>query len=306
MWFKNLHFYRFIKPFTLSAEQLEAELGKNCFRRCGSQELGSYGWVSPLGRGADALLHAANGYLMVAACKEEKILPGAVVNEILGERVAELEEQQMRRVHSKERAELRDQVINELLPRAFSRTQRMHAYIAPQQGYLIIDSASSKKAEELTVLLRKSLGSLPIALPESNENPVAVMTRWLTDGDCPADFTLESECELRSPEEEGGIVRCRRQNLESQEIQSHLEAGKGVIRLALSWNDRLSFVLDESLAIKRLKFLDIIQEQAAEVETDDAVVRFDADFSIMSLELSAFIDRLFAVMGGEKPLPSDG
>ncbi len=299
MWFKNLQLLRFIQPFTMTEAELEVRLDAYRFRPCGALEPISVGWSPPLGRKGSQLVHTTNGYLMIAAAKEEKILPAAVINELVGERVEELENEQMRPVGKKERDELRSEILLDLLPRAFSRTLRTYAYIAPREGWLIVDAASRKKAEELTVLLRKALGSLPITFPTSVERPTTVMTRWLTEHQCPADFVVESECELRSPEDEGGVVRCRRQDLATPEIQAHLEAGKEVIQLALSWNERMSFLLDEAFSLKRLRFLDMVQDQAAEVETDDEATRFDTDFSIMTLELAAFIPRLFEVFGGE-------
>jgi len=300
MWFKNLALLRFTEPFTLTAEELEQRLQTGRFRPCGSLEPVSYGWCSPVGRADDApLVHAANGYLMICGLKEEKILPASVINEMLAERVAEQEERKGTPLRKKERDAIRDEVLHDLLPRAFSHTRRTYAYIDPKGGWLVVDSASAKKTEELASWLRRCVETLPVALPASNERPAAVLTRWLADGQAPSDIVVENECELRSTEEDGGIVRCRRHDLSAPEIQNHLEAGKEVSKMALTWNDRLGFVIDDALGIKRLRFLDVIQEQAAEVDTADEVERFDVDFSIMSLELSAFLPRLFELFGGE-------
>ena len=126
------------------------------------------------------------------------------------------------------------------------------------------------------------------------------MTQWLLNDQAPADITIEDECELRSPEEEGGIIRCKRHDLSVPEIKNHLDTGKEVIKLAVSWADRLSFIIDEHLAIKRLRFLDLIQDQVADIETYDEAEQFDVDFSIMSLELANFLPRLIELFGGEQ------
>ncbi len=300
MWFKNLALLRFTESFTLTADELEQRLQTGRFRPCGSLEPASYGWCAPVGREEDApLVHAANGYLMICALKEEKILPSSVVNEMVAERIAEHEDRKGTPPGKKERDAIRDEVLHDLLPRAFSHTRRTYAYIDPKGGWLVVDSASAKKTEELASWLRRCLESLPVALPASNERPAAVLTRWLTDGQAPSDIVVENECELRSTEEDGGIIRCKRHDLSAPEIQNHLEAGKEVSKMALTWNDRLGFVIDDALGIKRLRFLDVIQEQAADVETADEVERFDVDFSIMCLELSTFLPRLFELFGGE-------
>jgi recombination associated protein RdgC len=303
MWFKNLALLRFTEPFALSAVELEERLAQRRFQHCGSLDLASLGWCAPLGRDSHPLVHAANGFLMICLQKEEKILPASVVNEIVAERVQDIEDQRGQPVRRKERDSIRDEVTQDLLPRAFSFSRRTYAYIDPKGGWLVVDSASAKKTDELAALLRQCLGSLPVAPFATRERPSLAMTQWLGEGGPPPGVTLEDECELRSPEEDGGIVRCRRHDLSAPEIQNHLEAGKEVIKLAFTWSDRLSLVLDEALSVKRLKFLDLVQEAAAEVDTDDPAQRFDADFAIMSLELAAFLPQLAGMFGGDSLQP---
>ena len=125
------------------------------------------------------------------------------------------------------------------------------------------------------------------------------MTGWLLNNEAPHDITIEDECELRSPEEAGGIIRCKRHDLALPEIKNHLDTGKEVIKLAVNWADRISFIIDENLAIKRLRFLDLIQDQVADIEANNDAEKFDVDFSIMSLELANFLPRLIELFGGE-------
>ncbi|OQK17661.1 recombination-associated protein RdgC [Methyloprofundus sedimenti] len=299
MWFKNLAIYRLTEAFTLTPTELEEKLQSLRFKPCSPSETFSYGWTSPLGRGSEQLIHQANGFMMLCATKEEKVLPTTVVNEMTAERITEKEDQEARKLSKKERSELKDQIIFELLPRAFSFSKKTFAYIDPKGGWLIVDAASAKKAEELISFLRKNLGSLPLVPVSTKEKPVSTMTQWLLQNETPADVLIEDECELRAPEEAGGIIRCKRQDLAAPEVKNHLDTGKQVIKLAISWSDRLSFIVDENLSIKRLKFLDLIQDQVADTETDSAEEQFDVDFTIMSQELSSFLPRLVELFGGE-------
>ncbi len=292
MWFKNLAVYRFTEPFTLAADVLEQKLLQQPFRACGAQDEFSFGWTAPQGKSAEALVHASNGFLMVCAKKEEKVIPSSVINEMLQERINELEEREARKLPAKERARIKDELIFELLPRAFTFSRKTYAYIDSQGGWLVVDAASAKKAEDLLSQLRKCLGSLPVVPIGASLKPATEMTQWLLSNTSPKDIVIEDECELRSPEEEGGIIRCKRHDLALPEIKNHLDSGKQAIKLAMRWADRLSFVLDESLSVKRLKFLDLIQEQAADIEAFDEAEQFDADFSIMSAELAQFLPRL--------------
>lgn len=299
MWFKNLAIFRFSEPCTLDPEQLENQLEPMRFHPCGSHQEFSFGWAPPLGRSSEQLVYAANGFLMICGQKEEKVLPAAVINDLLQEKIQEAEDSQNRKLGKKERTAIKDEILFDLLPKAFSFSRRTFAYIDPKGGWLIVDSGSAKKAEDLVSLLRKCLGTLPVAPPSTNQKPASVMTRWLVDHQPPGDITIENECELRSLEEEGGIIRCKKQDLTQPEIKNHLDTGKQVLKLAVSWNDRMSFILDESLAVKRLRFLDMIQEQAAETDVQDETGQFDVDFSIMSLELAGFLPRLMELFGGE-------
>ncbi len=301
MWFKNLQLYRLTRPFTLSAEEVHEKLAADPFRPCGSLETATQGWVPPLGRLGEQLTHFSGGFILVCARKEEKILPAAVVREEVDEKVLAIEETQMRPVRRKERESIRDEVLQDLLPRAFTRSGRTYAYIDPRGGWVVVDAGSAKKAEEVLSLLRQSLGSLPVAPPRLRMAPATVMTHWLTGEIPPGAFEIGDECELREPAKEGGVVRCKRQDLWADEVRAHLAAGKQVSRLAVRWNERIACVLGEDLAVKRLGFEDVIQEQA-DVDEDD-IARFDTEFALMTLELSRFIPAVMEAFGGEEEDP---
>lgn len=300
MWFRNARLYRFTKPLTLSPEELEEKLAPAAFKPCGPNEPLRLGWAAPLGRQGEQLVHSANGYHMICLRKEEKLLPAAVIKEAVAERVEMIEAEQGRRVRRKEKDEIREQLTLEMLPRAFSRSRHCFAYLAPGDGWLIVDAASAKQAEELTSHLRKTLGSLPVRPPAVEQSPAFTMTGWLQDSIAPPTGLVPGmECELRDPGEEGGVVRCRGLDLQSEEVLTHLGSGMQVVRLALDWQESLSFVLDEELALRRLKFGDTLREQLDDIDSDDAAAKFDAAFSLMALELSRLLPILLEAFGGE-------
>jgi len=187
-----------------------------------------------------------------------------------------------------------------MLPQAFSRNRRSFAYLAPKDGVLVVDASSAKQAEDLASTLRKSLGSLPVRPPVLEQAPIFTFTSWLNETiDLPGTVVLGDECELKDPSEDGGVVRCKGLNLKADEILNHLNAGMEVTKLALTWDDNVSFVLDEEMGIRRLKFGETLQDQLDDVDVDDAVAKFDAAFTIMTLELSKLIPGLLEVLGGE-------
>lgn len=298
MWFNNLQVYRFTKPFRLTAEVLDEQLAAHPFAPCNNQQTSSYGWVTPLGKHSPQYVHATNGYLMICAREQEKILPAAVINEKLEEKVRELEEKESREVYRKEKTAIKEELMFDLLPRAFARSRLQYAYIAPRQGLLIVNSASAKRAENLLNQLRESIGSLAV-IPLSCKNIAShSMTHWLSSGDIPQPFTLGQDCMLKDLQQ-GSSIRCKQHDLQSDDITAHIKSGMMVSQLQLQWKDKLLCVIDEKLAIKQLKFTDVVQEQANASNSDDAASQFDADFAIMSAELDDFIRDLVAAFGGE-------
>jgi recombination associated protein RdgC len=297
MWFKNLILYRLASPLSLEPDRLDELLLKKAARPCAKLEFSSYGWTPPLGRLGKTMTQVTYGNIMICARKEEKVLPASVIREMVEDRLSRIEQAEARRVARFERQDIRDEVLQDLLPKALVRVGLTYAYVDLRQGWLLVDAASSSKAEELTSLLRSSVDGLSIQPLTVDKRPATVMTGWLERA-APKDFSLEYECELRDPMDEGGIVRCRQQDLDSAEIRAHLDAGKQVARLALNWDKRLSCLIGEDLTIKRLRFSGLVLDEAAEAEAEDAASRFDADFAIMSLELNRFLPRLFEVFGG--------
>ncbi len=298
MWFKNIHVYRFKKPCELNAEALNAQLADQAFIPCGSQDLNRLGWTPPLGRHGSEFVHSTNGYLMFCLKRQDKLLPPAVVNEELEEKALAIEEGEARKLPRKERQSLKDEIIFSLLPKAFMRSTLQFVYIAPRDDLLIVNAASTKRAEGLLTELRETLGSLSVIPLTSKQQPIEVMTQWVASGMPAQGFELGDECELRANDDIRSVIRCKNQDLASSEITSHLKAGMHVSKLALSWQDRIEFMLDENLAIKRLRFSDVVQDKANEAETDDVATQFDVDFSIMSLELAEFLKALISVFGG--------
>ncbi|MBV2132803.1 recombination-associated protein RdgC [Pseudomonas sp. MAP12] len=301
MWFRNLLVYRLTQDLQLDVEKLEAALASKPARPCASQELATYGFVAPLGKGADApLVHASQDFLLIAARKEERILPGSVVRDALKEKIDEIEEQQMRKVYKKERDQLKDEIVQTFLPRAFIRRNMTFAAIAPQQGLILVDASSPKKAEDLLSTLREALGSLPVRPLSVKVAPTATFTDWMKNQQASNGLQLLDECELRDTHEDGGIVRCKRQDLGSDEVQNHLAAGKLVTKLSLAWSDKLSLLIDDKLALKRLRFEDLLQDQAEQDGGDDALAQQDASFTLMMLTFVEFLPQLIEALGGEE------
>lgn len=294
MWFKNLYFFAFTRPFQWSEEDLEKHLSEHLFTPCGSTEMSHFGWVNALGKHGSTAVHAVNGNYLLRARKEEKILPAPVIKDMLEEKIAQLETEQSRKATKKEKEQLKEDIIFELLPRAFSRVTDTNAYISPADNIIVVNTGSRGKAEDFLALLRKVLGTLPVTSFTPEKAPDELMTDWLTEHNLGSQFQLGMEAELHALGDDGAVVRVKNQDLTSEEIKTHLDAEKYVVKLALEWDESLSFILCDDLAIKRLKFYDVLQEQNDDIDGDDVVARLDADFALMAAEINRFIGDLLA------------
>ena len=290
MFFKNLTFFRF--PTTHDFSQLDELLPEAALKPVGPMELSSRGFISPFGRDAEALSHRINDSLWLSVGGEDRILPSAVVNDLLGKKLAEFEEKQGRRPGSRMRKQMKEDLVQELLPRAFVKPSRTDALIDLEHGFVAVDTSSKKSGENVVSEIRRALGSFP-ALPLNAEvAPRSVLTGWIAGEPLPEGLSLGDECELKDALDGGAVVKCQRQELVSDEIAKHLEAGKQVTRLALNLDDHVSFVLGEDLTVRKLKLLDGAVDSLENTERDDLRAELDARFALFSGE----VKRLFVVL----------
>lgn len=296
---KNLRVYRLSRDYKFDTTSLQHQLKAMEFTPCGSQDMAKAGWVAPLGEGAGMLFHAAGKHILLSRCREEKILPREVIQKELNAKIQRLEADQGRRLKKTEKDSLRDEILHTLLPRAFSRQQRNWLWIDTERSLIAVDASSAKKAEDSLALLRKTLGSLPV-VPLTLETPVELtLTGWVKQRRAPDLFHLGDSAVLHAVLEDGGKVTCKKHDLDCDEVAMHLEAGKVVTRLALSWRERIDFILDDSFAFSGLRFADSLRDQNDDIDHEDAAARFDADMTLLTGELAALISDLVDALGGE-------
>ena len=295
MWFKNLQIYRLPAPWAYTPEQLEEALSSNKFTPATSMDLMRQGWDTPRPNGG--LVHVVNKQMLILLGTEKKLLPATVINQVAKARAAEMEEAQGFAPVKKAMKELKERVADELLPRAFSIRSNVWTWIDPVNGWLVVDAASPAKADEVIKLLLKAVDKLPLESLRVQRSPVAVMTEWLQADDAPAGFTVDMDTELRATGESKATVRYVRHTLEADDVRRHIAAGKQCTRLAMTWIDKISFVLTESLAIKSIMPRDVIKETESSTKNDEE--RFDGDMMLMTGELSKLMADVVEALGGE-------
>ena len=305
MFFRNLTLFRFPKSTSKSLSELETRLAAHRLRPCGPIELATRGFVSPYGRESEELVHRSGKFALIAIGSEDKLLPASVIAEALAEKISAINAKEGRRIGARERKRLKEEVVTDLLPRAFVRPSRTFAYLAEESGWMIIDTASRKSAEESVSQVREALGRFPATPMAPTESPRILMTDWLVAGKLPAGLSWGDECELRDPAEAGAVVRCRRQDLESDEVREHLKSGKQVFQLGLELDGRMAFVLGEDLTVRKFRFLDVVLDEIGEEASESAQAELDARFALMTLETKRLLEKLDEWFGLPRPDAKD-
>ena len=294
MWFKNLQIYRLPVSWKLDLPEFISQLATQAFQPCSNSEMQSQGWVAPRANGE--LVHCVNQQLLLQLSTERKLLPSSVINQVTKARALEIEEQQGFKPGRKALKELKEQVAEELLPRAFSIQSSTMVWMDPVHGWLVVDASSPARCDEVLKLLLKCNDKLPLEMLRVSLSPLAAMTDWLAGNEAPAGFTIDQDTELRSKAESKATVRYVRHTLDPKEIASHIASGKQCTKLALTWSDKVSFVLTENLSLKRVQALDVLTEKT---EAHHEEEKLDGDFALMCGELNLLLSDLVLALGGE-------
>ena len=291
MWFKNLRVYQFTQPFSLPTD-LDSQLGAYPYNPCQRHQLASFGFISPFSEQSEVLHHKVGDNVLLCAKKEEKVLPASAINAQLDDKAQAYAQEHGRPMPKKERAALKEDIVHEMLPQAFSRFSVIWAYIDVKGQRLIVDSSASNKAEDFNALIRGALGSLPVKPWGAEQSAEVFFTQWLQQQAAPAPFELGTDAELKGVGDEPAVVRLKQQELASDEILTHLSHGKLATKLGLLWDAHMSFVLEDDYAIKRLQFSEVVKEQNDDMAGADKADQLDADFTLMALECNALLDQL--------------
>ncbi len=292
MWFRNLQAYR-ISSGNITLNSLEEALSQHALQACMQMEMQSRGWVPPRDE-QENFIHAYGQQWLIALGVEKKLLPAGVINQHAKNRIAQIEKMQGYKPGKKQVRDIKEATIIELLPRAFTQRHKTYAWIDALKNRLIIDTTSTQKADELVEVLIKSMHGLTLAPLETQISPSSAMTRWLSGDDLPSIFSIDRDCELQGMSDERATVKYTHHALETEETVRHIRAGKKVIRLAMTWDSKISFVLHDNLQLRRIAPQDILKESAE--STDELFV---SDFAIMTGELSQLITAMVDALGGE-------
>ena len=305
--FKSACFFRTADDFVLpDTDALERVLQKSRFVPCGPTQPESTGWLPPRGNKSKVLAEAVGGQLILKLCTEKRAVPSSAVKSAVEERVERYKaETGNERVPAKLKKEFKEEVLLDLLPRAFSKRTTTLLWLDAKGRMLVVDAGSLAGADRIVSSLLAALLEVPGAAPSldlqlvhTQTSPSASMAHWLSTREAPWHFTVDRDCELKAADEQKSSVRYARHTLDIDEVAQHIAAGKVPTQLAMTWNDRVSFVLSDAGQIRKLKMLDVVLKEAEDGKGKDDD-NFDANAAILTGELSQLIPDLLEALGGE-------
>ncbi|MGN8157438.1 recombination-associated protein RdgC [Salinisphaera sp. SWV1] len=297
MWLRNLCVFLGTDTFPWSAADLENALGEALCPECGEQTVSVGGFVPPI-KGEHAMTHVVDGLAICVYQEISRVLPGPVLTEEVEERIERIQAKEGRSVGRREKADIRDQAHFELLPRAFTRSKRTTCVIDLRASRVWVDASSETRAETVITALREALGTLPVTRPEPRMNPAEELSRWVADENAlPDGFECGDRCVLESTDEVKSSVRVNAMDLQAEEIRAHLAGGMQATRLNVAVDDAIEFDLDDQLDLKRIRALDLIQDDLDSLDADDAVAELTARIALQGEALRGILDRLYTHFG---------
>ncbi|MDM0046591.1 recombination-associated protein RdgC [Variovorax dokdonensis] len=301
--FKNVIVFCIDPSWNQDLAQAEEALGAHRFAPCGASQEKSTGWVPPRGQEHGPLIESIQGQWLLEFMIEAKSIPGSVVRRKVDERAAQIEATTGRRPGRKEQKEMKEQVTQELLPMAFSRYARVMVWVDRTQRRLVINASNLARADEVVSSLIEQLSGLGVSALHTAIEPASAMSGWLHTQEPPADFSIDRECELKATDDSKAAVRYAKHALDIDEVRAHIDAGKRPTRLAMTWDDRVSFELTEGLQLRKLVFLEGTDKAAEGGKPEDD---FDADAAIATGELGQLLPALIEALGGEQQIGGGG
>ncbi|MDQ7050683.1 MAG: recombination-associated protein RdgC [Enterobacterales bacterium] len=295
MWFKNCHIYRLPADFSIQAGQLEQQLQARIFRPCAAMVDKTQGWVAPLGRESEMLTHSVNGCLLVCLRKEQKVIPASVVKETMEEKVFEEQQRLGRKIYRTEKLRLKDDILASLLPKAFVRASHTFGYFDIKNKWLLIDSSSATQVDDFYQMLVDSMGSFGASPFMSDGNPSDILNQWVLEQP-PSLFELKGEYWLKDLRQDR-VAQFKDLDGENLFVADLIKDGYTTQRLGIIFEDQLSVAIQDTMQLKRIKFSDQLLQENKDIDDEDPLHRFDADFVLMTSSLAKLINHLQQLFG---------
>lgn len=290
--FKNLTLYRIDAAWNADLQAVEQALQASTFTPCGATQAESAGWLPARGQAHGALVESIGGEWIARYHSEHKLLPAAVIEKRVQEKCDAIEREYGRTPGRKERRDIKEEARLDLLPQAFVKEASTMVWISKHQRLLAIDTATQARADAIVSLMVDCIPGFALALLDTKISPQASMAHWLLAQEAPVSFSIDQECELKACDASQAVVRYGNHPLDIEEVRQHIQAGKLPTKLAMTWDGRVSFVLDAALRLRKIELLDVA------IDSNDGD-GFDADVTLCTDALSKLLPDLIQALGSE-------
>lgn len=293
--FSTATIYRISSDLSVYNDVVDA-MENFAFVPCGSTQQKSIGWIPPRGQANGPLVEHVAGQRIMKLMIESKAVPSDVLDREVERRCLTIEKTDGFKPGKKQRREIKEDALLSLLPMAFPKRTAVLVWIDAANKRLVLDSASKSRCDDAVTLLIKSLDGLALQMLNTQTSPSAAMAMWLTDQETvPTNFTVDRECELKACDESKAVVKYGHHPLDIAEVAQHIQQGKIPRKLALTWADRVSFVLTDVMTLKKIDLLDAAVTGGNDPDAD----AFDGDVALSTGQLGPAINDLIKALGGE-------
>ena len=233
----------------------------------------------------------------------ERQVPSWEVRRRLAQKVEKIELNEQRKIYKKERDQLKDDVVQEILATALVKPTFLQALILPSDHLILVDTPSAKKAEMLLSMLREALGSLPVRQLKVRLEPSVSMTEWLRDKRAPYGFSLLDGVIME--DDHSGKVGMVHQDITDDVVDEHLSHGLMATKLAIAYGN-MSFLLEQSTSasaflIRKIHHADLVADQfyANNGDSCDPITEHNGLHLLQAASLRSMLTDLVEALGGE-------
>lgn len=290
MQFSSVIFFS-IPPIDVEDDSFENALRNRALKPLGPLDRCARGFISPFGSSSQSFIHVIGECVLFTVGGHDKVLPAAAVNAVVDAKLDAIEQKTGERPKGKAKARIKDDTLQELLPKALVKPFRCHAYIDKKRGFLAVGNGSMATAEAVVSAVRAALGSFGAIRIMSEGNPAMVFTDWVRNGSLPNGMLLGDECEIKELVEGGAVAKLQRYDLPSDEVEQQIRHGKHCTKVAVSHEAAVSFVIDSTLVLRKVK-LDSGKIEPIHDPASNPAAELDARFALISSEFGLIFDKL--------------
>jgi recombination associated protein RdgC len=302
--FKNVIIYKLAADIEIDLDQLAESITEHPARDPGPLEISASGFASIRTGYPDLLtFRVLDGVecALIVLEHRTRVIPPAALRHAWETEIKRVEDAEIRTLSRRERYKLKEQVFEQMLPKAFITTGRIQGMmIGP---YFLVDTSSHKAAEHLIGRIRDALGSFPV-VPWTLTGDVRKFLNSVRLNDNNT-FQLSSQRNTALfAEQSRATVTTKDFDTQRSETSDLIANGASIERLGVCWKGEVDFVLSDDLTLRRVRFAETFKEQAYDDagEEADREMIFEASAHIFAATMERLIGDLTSSIGDD---PSD-